>query len=58
LVKNLPAQTPVEEIRDLFAKHGDLGRVVLPPAGGITAIVEFYEATEARKAFRGLAYTR
>ncbi len=57
LVKNLPSKTPVEEIRNLFTKHGDLARVVLPP-GGITAIVEFYEPSEAKKAFRGLAYTR
>ena len=47
LIKNLPAKTPVEEIRDLFAPHGELGRVILPP-NGITAIVEFFEPTEAR----------
>ena len=57
LIKNLPAKTPVEEIRDLFAPHGELGRVILPP-NGITAIVEFFEPTEARKAFRALAYTK
>jgi multiple RNA-binding domain-containing protein 1 len=57
LVKNLPAFTKIEEIRDMFAKHGELGRVVLPH-NGVTAIVEFYEPTEARAAFRKLAYTK
>ncbi|XP_022101109.1 probable RNA-binding protein 19 [Acanthaster planci] len=57
LVKNLPAGTEALEIRDLFASHGGLGRVVLPPAG-VTAIVEFIEPTEARKAFFKLAYTK
>lgn len=33
LVKNLPAKTTAAEIRDIFAKFGELGRVVLPPSG-------------------------
>ena len=57
LIKNLPVKTPIEEIRDMFAKHGELGRVVLPP-NGVTGLVEFYEASEARSAFRRLAYTK
>ncbi len=57
LAKNLPANTSEEEIRTMFERFGHLGRVVLPPSG-ITAIVEFLEPTEARSAFRGLAYTK
>ncbi|KAK2172512.1 hypothetical protein NP493_953g00009 [Ridgeia piscesae] len=57
LVKNLPAGTTQEEIRTMFERFGHLGRVVLPPSG-ITAIVEFLEPSEARSAFRGLAYTK
>lgn len=38
LVKNLPNETKVEEIRDLFAKFGVLARVVMPPSG-ITGIL-------------------
>ena len=45
LAKNLPARTAVEELRDMFARHGDLARVVLPPNGGVTALVEFLEAS-------------
>ncbi|KAI0235221.1 putative RNA-binding protein 19 [Lamellibrachia satsuma] len=57
LVKNLPANTSEEEIKTIFERFGHLGRVVLPPSG-ITAIVEFLEPSEARNAFRGLAYTK
>ncbi|XP_074640760.1 putative RNA-binding protein 19 [Tubulanus polymorphus] len=57
LVKNLPAGTKHESIRDLFSKHGELGRVLIPPSG-VTAIVEFLEPTEAKTAFRRLAYTK
>lgn len=57
LVKNLPARTSVAELEDVFGKHGSLGRVLLPE-GGITAIVEFLEPTEAKQAFTRLAYTK
>lgn len=33
LVKNLPAATPAQEIQQLFARYGELGRVVMPPSG-------------------------
>lgn len=57
LVKNLPAQTDVREIRDIFTRYGVLARIVVPPSG-ITALVEFIESSEARQAFKKLAYTR
>ena len=57
LVKNLPAGTTSDEITEMFAKFGTLGRVILPPSG-VTGIVEFIEPTEARTAFRSLAYSR
>ncbi|NWI17835.1 RBM19 protein, partial [Crypturellus soui] len=57
LVKNLPASTRVAELEEVFGKHGSLGRVLLPE-GGITAIVEFLEPTEAKQAFTRLAYTK
>nr|XP_022906482.1 probable RNA-binding protein 19 [Onthophagus taurus] len=57
LVKNLPANTEIVELRRVFEKYGIVGRVVLPPKG-ITAIVEFIEPTEARKAFSSLAYSQ
>lgn len=57
LVKNLPANTLLMEIQPLFAKFGLLGRVVLPPSG-VTALVEFLEPSEAKKAFSKLAYSK
>ncbi|NXC70007.1 RBM19 protein, partial [Anhinga anhinga] len=57
LVKNLPASTSVVELEDVFGKYGSLGRVLLP-VGGITAIVEFLEPTEAKQAFTKLAYSK
>ncbi|XP_042146692.1 probable RNA-binding protein 19 isoform X1 [Ixodes scapularis] len=57
LVKNLPAKTHPNEIQDAFAKFGTLSRVVLPP-WGICALVEFQEPSEARTAFRRLAYSK
>lgn len=57
LAKNLPAGTLAAEIQETFSRFGSLGRVLLPE-GGITAIVEFLEPLEARKAFRHLAYSK
>ena len=57
LVKNLPHGTKDVELRNLFGKFGDLDKVLLPPSG-ITAIVQFVQPTEARAAFRSLAYSK
>ncbi|XP_077016036.1 putative RNA-binding protein 19 [Tamandua tetradactyla] len=57
LAKNLPAGTLAAELQELFGRFGSLGRVLLPE-GGVTAIVEFQEPLEARKAFRHLAYSK
>ncbi|GAB1290094.1 Probable RNA-binding protein 19 [Apodemus speciosus] len=57
LAKNLPAGTVAAELQEIFSRFGSLGRVLLPE-GGITAIVEFLEPLEARKAFRNLAYSK
>uniref|UniRef100_A0A1A8Q9G9 Probable RNA-binding protein 19 n=1 Tax=Nothobranchius rachovii TaxID=451742 RepID=A0A1A8Q9G9_9TELE len=57
LVKNLPAGVAVSELEEVFSPHGSLGRVLLPPSG-LTAIVEFLEPTEAKRAFTRLAYSK
>lgn len=31
MVKNLPANTSADALREIFAKYGELGRVLLPP---------------------------
>ncbi|POM61543.1 RNA-binding protein, partial [Phytophthora palmivora] len=55
LIKNLPHTTEEEELAQLFRKHGEIGRFLLPPSKTL-AVVEFLEPSEARKAFRSLAY--
>ncbi|KAI0689011.1 hypothetical protein BC835DRAFT_1283850 [Cytidiella melzeri] len=57
LVKNIPYGTSVEQIRELFEPHGQLRRVLVPPAGTM-AVVEFEHPDEGRKAFRAVAYRR
>uniref|UniRef100_A0A669D0Z3 Probable RNA-binding protein 19 n=1 Tax=Oreochromis niloticus TaxID=8128 RepID=A0A669D0Z3_ORENI len=57
LVKNLPAGVQASELEELFSPYGSLGRVLLPPSG-LTAIVEFLEPTEAKRAFTRLAYSK
>lgn len=57
LVKNFPYGTTPEEIRSLFEEHGQVVRVLMPPAGTI-AITQFAQANEAKTAFTKLAYRR
>lgn len=57
LVKNLPFDTTVSELTDLFGEFGDLRKVLMPPDGGIALIV-FKTIPQARSAFTKLAYRR
>ncbi|CAL1543363.1 unnamed protein product [Lymnaea stagnalis] len=57
LVKNLPSSVTVDELRDIFNKHGTVNRVVMPPSG-ITAIVEYLEPSEARQGFMKLNFSK
>ncbi|KAI0776697.1 RNA-binding domain-containing protein [Trametes elegans] len=57
LVKNIPYGTSAADIRALFEPHGELRRVLVPPAGTL-AVVEFIHPDEGRKAFRAVAYRR
>jgi len=57
LVKNLPAFTTQQQIRELFAPHGELKRVLVPPSGTI-GLVEFENESEAGVAWRNVNYRR
>lgn len=57
VVKNLPAGTEASVIEKLFQEHGTVARSLLPPSG-ITALVEMVDPSEAKRAFRALAYSR
>lgn len=57
LVKNFPYGTTIEELRNEFQEFGQVLKVLMPPTGTI-AIVLFAQATEAKIAFKRLAYRR
>lgn len=57
LVKNLPAGVSLEEINELFSKHGEVTRVLMPPEGGI-AIAQMETSVGGRQAFTKLAFRR
>ena len=59
LVKNLPYDTSVEELTKVFhaISGGTPQRILLPPSK-TAALVEYGHATDARRAFRRLAYKK
>ncbi|CEG46050.1 rna recognition motif-containing family protein [Plasmopara halstedii] len=57
LIKNLPHTTDEDELAQLFRKYGEISRFLLPPSKTL-ALVEFHEPSEARKAFRSIAYKK
>jgi len=57
ITKNLPHTTNKDELRGLFGRYGELGRIILAPSRAI-AIIEFLEPNEAKAAFKSLAYTK
>lgn len=57
LAKNLPAATEVKELSPIFSKFGPIARIVLPPSG-VTALIEYCDPSEARQAFKKLAFSK
>uniref|UniRef100_A0A1A9VUG3 RRM domain-containing protein n=1 Tax=Glossina austeni TaxID=7395 RepID=A0A1A9VUG3_GLOAU len=57
LVKNLPHDASINDLKLLFGNYGPISRFILPPTG-VTAIVEYCDAGEARQAFKKLAYSK
>ncbi|EKX44674.1 hypothetical protein GUITHDRAFT_109452 [Guillardia theta CCMP2712] len=57
LVKNIPFSTTLQELRELFERFGDVSHAVLPKTKTM-AIVDFTHPSEARKAFKSLAYSQ
>ncbi|KAK0399668.1 hypothetical protein QR680_003154 [Steinernema hermaphroditum] len=58
IVKNLPANRDDEELKRMFGRFGDLKQFIMPPEGGVSAIVEMGNSVDAKKAFASLAYSR
>ncbi|KAG5681099.1 hypothetical protein PVAND_010565 [Polypedilum vanderplanki] len=57
LAKNLPSGTYVEELQEKFSQFGVLEKIILPPSG-VTCLIQFVDPSEARKAFKKLAYSK
>ena len=57
LVKNLPFDTRVEELEKLFHVGQEPVNILLPPSRTI-AMIEYGHSTDAKRAFRKLAYRR
>ena len=57
LVKNIPHSVTSEEVRKMFEEHGKTSRFLMPPTG-MTAIVEFSHAAQAKTAFASLSYRK
>ncbi|CAI6339264.1 unnamed protein product [Periconia digitata] len=57
LVKNIPHGVSAVEVQKLFEEHGEVKRFLYPPLG-MTAIIEFSNATQAKTAFAALSYKK
>jgi len=57
LVKNLPYDTRIEELNKLFQMGDESVKILLPPSRTI-ALVEYGHHSDAKRAFRKLAYRR
>ncbi|KAJ8106774.1 hypothetical protein OPT61_g9319 [Boeremia exigua] len=57
LVKNVPHSVTADELRKTFEEHGKVTKFLMPPTG-MTAIVEFSNAAEAKTAFMALSYRK
>jgi multiple RNA-binding domain-containing protein 1 len=57
LVKNLPPDTDFDELQSFFLKYGTLSSYLVPPSKTLV-LVTFEEPSEARAAYKSLAYRR
>lgn len=57
LIKNLPPESNIDELENMFSKFGILDKALISPSKTL-AVVEFLEAADARSALKGLAYKR
>lgn len=55
--KNIPATSSLKELGDLFGAFGPLSRLLLPPSRTV-CLVEYVNSSDAKRAFKSLAYTK
>ncbi|CAB3406939.1 unnamed protein product [Caenorhabditis bovis] len=58
LAKNLPAGVQIEELERMFEKFGNVKKILMPPEGGVSALIIMGNPVDAKKAFKALAYSR
>lgn len=57
LIKNLPHDVIEGELESMFSRFGNIATLLIPKSKSV-ALVDFIEPTEARAAFKGLAYRK
>lgn len=57
IVKHLPAGASGQELRERFARHGELVRCAMAPSGTV-CIVQYTEKAHAKHAFQKIAFSR
>eukprot|EP00746_Dinoflagellata_sp_MGD_P166219 gnl/MRDRNA2_/MRDRNA2_95958_c0_seq1.p1 gnl/MRDRNA2_/MRDRNA2_95958_c0~~gnl/MRDRNA2_/MRDRNA2_95958_c0_seq1.p1 ORF type:complete len:869 (+),score=223.65 gnl/MRDRNA2_/MRDRNA2_95958_c0_seq1:73-2679(+) len=57
LVKHLPADSSIVELRDRFGRYGELVKCSLAPTNTV-AVVQYGESSHAKRAFEKLAFSR
>ena len=57
LIKNFPYGTGLDELKKLLEPYGTVTKLLLPPTGTI-AIAEYEHASQAKSAFKALAYRK
>jgi len=57
LIKNIPFGTSDNVLRDMFAEHGEIVRLIIPPSGTI-AVIDYDDSSSADSAVRHLSYKR
>ena len=55
MIKNLPFSVDERELNEMFKRHGDVLRLILPPTRTV-ALVEYTTGNEAKAAFKAFAY--
>ena len=57
LIKNLPHSSNYDDLERMFTSYGAIASFLVPPSKTV-ALVDYIEPSEARNAFKGLAYRR
>merc|ERR1711959_791316 len=57
IVKHLPAGASVQELRERFARCGELVRCSMAPSGTV-AIVQYADNAHAQRAFQKIAFSK